>query len=303
MRARNWLFIIIIVLSVTISISTGQIGNYGIVLGGVDDLSTESRQVLRHKISDSDIERLKTRIGTWQEGKNYSNKINGHGTGYRPPTEEEWKLIANNSYVIDKILLKDESLSLGSVDHTNAPWFPPIGNQGGEGSCTTWAVGYYMKTFQEAKEHNWNLSGAIWEGSAPSMEYQDRIISPEFIYHLLNSGTNIGTNPIQAIRLICSIGASSWEKMPYDDNDHSSWPSEEAWREAPLYRGNSSGWQTMFLLNDTQLENLKKWIALGNLAAIYVDASKISYGLGSLLISDDMLTLDNYHPPWDSESA
>ena len=28
-----------------------------------------------------------------------------------------------------------------------SPNFPPVGNQGGQGSCTCWAVGYYFKTY------------------------------------------------------------------------------------------------------------------------------------------------------------
>ena len=48
-----------------------------------------------------------------------------------------------------------------SWDNSATNWFPPIGNQGSEGSCVSWACGYYTKTFQEAKEHNWNLFGML----------------------------------------------------------------------------------------------------------------------------------------------
>jgi parallel beta-helix repeat protein len=261
------------------------------------EISIEKLKILRHKIKPFEIERLKEQVGTWEDGKNYTQIINGHGTGLAPPTKDEWVKIANNTYVVDRVLLNDASTYQSSVDHTTKPWFPPIGDQDGEGSCTCWAVGYYMKTFQEAKEHNWDLSGAVWDGGQPSVEYQDRIISPDFIYHLINGGVDEGSSSYTAISLICSIGASSWEKMPYNPSDHTTWPSEEAWREAPLYRGNSSGLEWMWFDTDEGLTNLKNWIASDNLAAITVDGSKIYNGLWSLLTSKDMLTLDNYELP------
>jgi len=259
----------------------------------------ERARIVEHRITALELEKLKREIGVWEEGRNYSQIIGGHGTGWRPPTEREWAQIVGNAYIVENILLDETIQSPSAVDHTTKPWFPPIGNQGSEGSCTAWAVGYYMKTFQEAKEHDWNLSGAVWDGGHPSLEYQNRIISPEFIYHLINNGTDGGSWPYTAINLICSVGASSWEKMPYDPNDHTSWPSEEGWREAPLYRGDSSGWHSMNVSTNDDLASLKNWIASDNLAAITVDGSKIANMWGSLLTSNDALTLDNYNPPWD----
>jgi len=249
-------------------------------------------KIISHKVTPFEVEKLKGLVGTWEEGENYSGVINGHGTGLRPPTEKEWMQIANNAYVVDRVLLEDASFSQSSIDHTTQPWFPPIGDQGSEGSCTAWAVGYYMKTFQEAKEHNWDLSGASWSDGQPSVEYQDRIISPDFIYHLINGGSDGGSSSWDAINLICSIGASSWEKMPYNPSDSAIWPSEEAWREAPLYRGNSSGWQQMYINSNDGLISLKNWIASDNLAKISVDSNKYSQ-----LTANDVWTLDNYANP------
>jgi len=255
---------------------------------------TNERQagIAKHRISVPDLERLKKEIGISKLGENYSQIINGHGTGWRPPTEGEWAQMMDDGYIVEKIS-SDITLQTPSfVDHTAKPWFPPIGDQDGEGSCTCWAVGYYMKTFQEAKEHNWDLSGATWSGGQPSVEYQDRIISPDFIYHLINGGVDEGSSSWTAINLICSVGASSWEKMPYNPSDSASWPSEEAWKEAPSYRGNSSGWQYLYVGTDDGLASLKNWIASDNLAKISVDAYKYSQ-----LTSNDVWTLDNYVNP------
>jgi len=197
--------------------------------------NNELSRIVEHRITALELEKLKMKIGVLEKGRDYNQLVNGYGTGLRPSTEEEWTEIMDEAYIVERIFL-DEGIQLpSSVDHTTKPWFPPIGNQDGEGSCTAWAVGYYMKTFQEAKDHGWDLSGAVWEGGdlgEPTPEYQDKIISPDFIYHLINSGVDEGSNPYLAINLVCSVGACSWEKMPYDPDDHSSWPSEEAWREA-----------------------------------------------------------------------
>ena len=259
-------------------------------------------KIFEHKISVADFEKLKEKIGVYEVGRNCGKRIGEYGTGWRPPTEEEWKQMINGACIVERVSLKDVIQIPSVVDHTAKPWFPPIGNQGSESSCVAWAVGYYMKTFQEAKEHNWNLSMAVWEGGQPSAEYQDRIVSPDFIYHLINNGSDQGASSWTAINLICSIGASSWEKMPYNPGDSAKWPPEEAWREAPLYRGNSSGYEFMWINTNEGLENLKNLIASGNLAVITIDGSKIYNGLWSLLTDKDMLTLDNYAPPWDNEA-
>jgi hypothetical protein len=146
----------------------------------------DKARVAEYKITVIELEELKSKVGAYEEGRNYNELINGHGTGLRPPTEEEWSSIAESSYFVDNVAYDS---SPPSVDQSAKPWFPPIGNQDGEGSCVAWAVEYYTKTFQEAKEQSWDLSGATWEGGYngyPTQSYQNRIISPDFIYHLIN---------------------------------------------------------------------------------------------------------------------
>jgi hypothetical protein len=273
------------------------------LLPNVEKLNNDSnlREVVvsRHKITADEIQIMKKKIGVSAAGQNYNQLIDGHGTGLRAPTAAEWQQIAQTEQIVDSVTYPS---SPPSVDNSLLPWFPPIGNQGGEGSCVAWAVGYYVKTFQEAKEHGWNLSDAAWlygYSGYPTPSYQDKIISPDFIYHLINGGVDNGAPFEDAMNLVCQIGACSWEKMPYNYSDHTTWPSEQAWTEAPLYRGNSSGIQYMAIDSTQGLDNLKNWIAAGNLAVIGVDAYKIQNQTthASLLTSDDMLTLDNYANP------
>lgn len=267
--------------------------------------NAERTEIVEHKITNSELEKLRSQIGVYQEGQNYNQIVNGYGTGFSPPTEKEWASIAQNSYFIDNIA---SASSPASVDLSATPWFPPIGNQANQGSCVAWSIGYYVKTFQEAKEHSWDLSGATWEGGSsgqPSPSYQDKIMSPAFIYNLINDGQDGGASYSEAIRLVCFIGESSWAKMPYNRLNYTVWPSEPAWTEAPNYRGNSSGYQYMSISDNTGISNLKNWLASGNLAVVSVDAYKIQNQVteASLLTDMDMLTLDNYVNPSTNHAA
>jgi len=253
-------------------------------------------KVIEHRLEECELEALKREVGVGEDNVNYNRITSGFGTGLRPPTESEWARISEEAFMVDRILWIDQATDPPSnIDQSATPWFPPIGCQGYEESCTTWAVGYYIKTFQEAKEHGWDLSGAVWEGGIsgyPSLAYQYKIFSPGFIYHQINNGVDGGSTFEDAMNLVCSIGACSWQKMPYDDTDSVTWPSEEAWREAPLYRGNSSGFKYLVPNTDAKIESVKNWIASGNLAAIAVDSSQYLN-----LTSSDVWTLDNYVNP------
>lgn len=163
--------------------------------------NTLASYVIEHKATPAELSLLKQNIGVRISGVNYNKIINGHGTGLCPPTEAEWCRIEDRLHTVDKVRLCSTSEIPASVDHTTEPWFPPIGNQGVQGSCTAWAVGYYIKTYQEAREHEWDVSGGL----------SDRIVSPAFVYNLVNGGEDGGSFPSMAIDLICSVGACSLE--------------------------------------------------------------------------------------------
>ena len=268
----------------------------GRLLAGEDVEKTNSVRkavVDQHIITTSELDSLKSRIGAYVDGQNYNPLIDGYGTGLRPPSEQEWNEIAKHSYSIDLISYQDDLPS--SVDQSTKLWFPPIGNQGSQGSCVAWSIGYYIKTFQEAQEHNWDVSAARWFvgfPGYPTQSYQNKIISPAFIYNLQNGGEDNGLSFSKAINLICSVGVCSWEKMPYTQADYTSWPTELAWTEAPLNRGDSVGYQWIDLSTDQGLVNLKSWLASDLLVTIGVDGYKYSG-----LTGGDIWTLDNYANP------
>ncbi|RLI63495.1 MAG: hypothetical protein DRO67_05635, partial [Candidatus Asgardarchaeum californiense] len=285
---KRYFGILIVCLLIVSSISIGNIA------GNEKDDEKADTSTTSHKITQEEVEKLKELEGVYQEDMNYNVIIDGHGTGLRPPTEEEWNAMIGKVDVIDRIQSSRDAAST-SVDNSATIWFPPIGNQDGEGSCTCFAVGYYVKTFQEAKDHNWDLSDASWEGGYsghPTPAYQDKIMSPDFIYHQINGGVDGGSSFYDAINLVCNIGISSWEKMPYDPADHTTWPSESAWREAPLYRG--EGYSYAWVTDDTGIQNLKNLLAYENLALIAIDASKYSNLIDHS--DSDLWTVDTYIP-------
>lgn len=254
--------------------------------------SASQTSITQHKITLSELEKLKTSIGTFNSAQDYSQLVNGYGTGLTPPTEEEWASLAENTYIVESISFAGSS---SSVDNSALPWFPAIGNQGGQGSCVAWSVGYYVKTFQEAKEHGWDISGASWIGGYsghPTASYQSMIMSPAFVYNLINGGYDEGSSYYDAIELVCNIGECSWANMPYSYTDYTSWPSETAWTQAPFYRGNNSGIQYLYLSTDDDINDLKNYLTQENLAIISVDADQYDY-----LTSNDVWTLDNYVNP------
>ena len=259
--------------------------------------------VTNHKMSPAELEQYRNATGTYQEGTNYNQLVAGHGTGLSPPTTSEWAVIAKNAYVVDNIMYQAPLPTV--VDLSKSAWFPPIGDQGNQGSCSFFADVYYAKTYQEAKEHQWNLSQATWVGRDPvntatsdnghvADEYQNRVMSPAFVYHLINNGTHIGSSLEAPIMVMCSIGVSSWQNMPYDQKDISSWPSEAAWAQAPYYRSNSSFLYQYIFANQTNgITNLKNWLAAGNVAVVAIDANDNLYPVPENN-TQDLFTLDNY---------
>jgi outer membrane protein assembly factor BamB len=254
----------------------------------------EYPHVKAHKITDAELAELKSEEGVSVKGQNYNQPITGYVTDGGPPTAEEWVQIASNAYMVDSIMSQEPLPT--SVDNSKTPWFPPIGVQGH--GCNAFSVGYYTKTFLEAKEHGWDLSGARWEGHSgssvgyPTPSYQDKIMSPAFVYNLCEWSGAIEST----MNVVLNVGDCTWKTMPYVADNYTLWPSEQAWTEAAYYRGDSSrGYQYIDLTTDEGLTNLKNWLASQNLASILVDGGhKLNR---ATLTSADFLTLDNYVNP------
>ena len=195
------------------------------------------------KMTASELSRMKSELGTAETGRNYNKRFGEFGTGLRPPSEDEWSAVYDSTRIIEPLTLdraeapKDvDSESPASIDWSSTMYFPPIGSQGSEGSCVAWSLAYYIKTFQEALDHERDVASAVSNGTYPSTKL-NWIYSPDFLYHQINYGNDNGSSYMIGMMFLDKTGCASWEKMPYSSSDHTSWPNEAAWREAQPVRG------------------------------------------------------------------
>lgn len=89
----------------------------------------------------------------------------------------------------------------------NSAGLPPVGDQGAQGSCVSWAIGYYLKTYQEGKERGWSMTD-------PAHQF-----SPAFLYNQLQLYDEGSTFP-DTLNLIENQGSATLATMPYSDMDH-----------------------------------------------------------------------------------
>jgi fibronectin type 3 domain-containing protein len=253
-------------------------------------------------ITAGELQELRSTTGVAVPGEDYNPIIRGFGTGLRPPTEEEWAMIAENGLMLTGAAGSaadgfDQAIP-SVIDWSATEHFPPIGNQGSEGSCVSYSVAYYVKTFQEAYENGSDVASASWISGGPS-DHQDEIHSPDFVYHQLNNGQNVGTSYVANMEVVSNAGCATWSEMPSSATDHTSWPSETAWRQASLARSemitSSAQWGTVYYLiveEDADIDILRTLVANGYLVSISIDANQYSN-----LTADDIWNTENYTNP------
>ncbi len=257
-------------------------------------------KVIAHQITSSELQAYQGSLNPCQENQPLTHLTGEYGTGLTAPTSDEWSDIAENGYIVEQVT--NQTALPAAVDLSLSEYFPPIGDQGSQGSCASFAIGYYCKTYQEAKEHDWNLSEARWTGGDDdgnvSAAYQSRVMSPAFVYNLINPGNDVGSGFETPIRLVSNVGVCSWAKMPYYWQDYTRWPTEDAWTEAPLYRCNSTyRYQYLYVNTSQGVESLKNWLSAGNLAIIAIDAydNLWNYTTDAIALnSQDLITNNTY---------
>ncbi|OGO04689.1 MAG: hypothetical protein A2Y73_01240, partial [Chloroflexi bacterium RBG_13_56_8] len=104
---------------------------------------------------------------------------------------------------------------------------PPIGDQGPQGSCVGWTLGYYYKTFQEGVERGWNVATSQHQFS-PAWIYNQRSTS--------DCASDWGMSYYDGLTILSGKGAATLAAVPYDPSDSCSLPSQAAIDEAWQYR-------------------------------------------------------------------
>ncbi|MFY0672503.1 MAG: C1 family peptidase [Bacteroidia bacterium] len=83
-------------------------------------------------------------------------------------------------------------------------WFPKPGHQGQQASCVGWAVGYGLKSYQEAVERGRRAQN------------QNEVYSPSYIYNQIQRfGCSKGSQISDALELLKNEGVASMAMFPY----------------------------------------------------------------------------------------
>jgi C1A family cysteine protease len=87
---------------------------------------------------------------------------------------------------------------------------PPVGNQGGEGCCVAFAIGYAARSVEQ-----------YYRTKATSYSNSTNIFSPEFLYNQIKFSTDCtsGTSMQSALDFIMAKGIATYQSMPYSSTN------------------------------------------------------------------------------------
>jgi C1A family cysteine protease len=103
---------------------------------------------------------------------------------------------------------------------------PPVGNQGRQGSCVGWSLGYYYRSYQEGIERNWDINQPQQQFS-PAWIYNQRPIS--------DCSRDTGMSFYAGLRILKDSGSATLATVPYNADDACTQPSAAAREEATRY--------------------------------------------------------------------
>ena len=222
-----------------------------------------------------------------QSSADYAN--NNFGRGLKELSAEQMKSALENGVIkpLDTASIADDGLKVGgesSLDHSDSSYFPPVGSQQTEGSCASWSTVYYMLGFYQARDKGWDLSAPTVSGVD-----QSQLMSPDFIYQLINNGQDAGSYYTDNLMMLANLGAASWSEMPADDGEHISWGNEEAWEKAAYHRADYPIYYVQ-INNYTDIKAVKDLLDQGYLLSTAIDSTQYS--------SNGIWTVDNYSNPY-----
>jgi len=153
-----------------------------------------------------------------------------------------------------------------------SPRFPTPGNQGQQGSCTAWAVGYALRSYYEGLRQGWDINDKTHQ------------VSPASIYNRLNQdrgNCHTGTAISDALKLLKASGAVDLNNFPYSPNVCTQMPAVES-QSSNLWR--IADWRRVDMKRP---DDIKGEIARENPVVFGMDVSKSLQELRSENIYDD----------------
>lgn len=221
------------------------------------------------------------------QGRRYS-------TGVLPPSDETKAWLQKNAPEIKAGQGKPFAALPAKV--MNLTYLPVTGDQGAYGTCAAFAVSYYYKTYQEAREHG-------WVNPDPSKN-PERVMSPFFTYNLNNGGKDGGMAIGSALQTLVTHGSATWQELPYQvrnlSEDYTDWPGEAVWRSAIRYRAKAVA--TINYTDAAGLALLKQHLAGGDVAvfSLLLHENFVSYPQDTTGVHNGVLHANTgaiYMPP------
>lgn len=172
-----------------------------------------------------------------------------------------------------------------TIDYSTSNYLPPIGEQY-ENSCVAWSTGYYLRTYQEAKDLGWDVK-------KDGLSVNSHIFSPSFIYNQINGGTDDGATLDDAGNLLQNEGAATLTDFPYMPDDYLTQPSSAVIQSAYPHR--IRDWKILYTDQDSQdymIQQTKQYLLTGDLPIIGVNAGfnymyPVTYNGKSFITLDD----------------
>ncbi len=235
-------------------------------------------QYLAEYITKDKIEEMK-KDGVFEEARrNYNDIIDGHGTGYSKPTADDLDSLVGKISLLG--LVSDYKRGYkATADISTEIYFPVVGDQGRQGSCTSWANVYYAFGYLEAKDYG-------WDASSGNPNY---LLSPAWSYNKI-AAYDYGSIPSETAELIKQWGVATLSTMPYNDMDVNNWGNEAAWREAPYHR--PLDYSLITYVGNSTIDVIKSILDSGTPVTIGIDANQFSNGLND---TDYILSSDEYN--------
>lgn len=180
-------------------------------------------------------------------------------TGFRPLTSQEYAVVPQAPAFNGAGYSFPASYDLSS-------YMPPPGQQGQQGSCTSWAVAYATKSYQEAKEEGWS-----YYFNNGQVNY-NHLFSPAFIHNQLTANTyKNGLSFPEALNFVKNNGCASLAEMSYDENDNRTQPTSTIKARATKYK--IKGYYRLGTQGSISVEDVKYRLTQGYpvMFACYVD--------------------------------
>ncbi len=221
-----------------------------------------------HYLNDKDL----NAINKVRQGK--IGIVDGHGTGFKVPSSSEFENLKGKVVVVEKV---NRGPLRDSLDISQDPRFPAVGDQGHQGSCAAWAVTYYNEGWIQAYDNNWT--------DAHTGNNKAHLMSPAWTYNKVNGGSDSGSSFYANLETLRRIGGATMATMPYNDQDYISWGDEAAWREAPLYR--IQDWEATYMNTTDGINVIKSWLDQGYVVNFAIDANQYdnAFADGNFIIS------------------